>query len=176
MGAELRPGAPVRFRRNHRTGPARPDLALASGQRAHLPQIDRKLLAAWLPPVILVILAAVLLAAFGRSWFERLRSAWQVRRIRPDRARPADAAILYEHMLRIMKKRGYQKPGWFTPREFAATVRQGAVDEFTECLQRAALRRRCGGRRAHEEDPAGTFVNNWSESCKTNRACESYRP
>jgi transglutaminase-like putative cysteine protease len=99
---------------------------------AHLPRINRKLVVAWLPPVILGILAAVLLAAFGRSWFERLRAVWQVRRIRPDRARPADAAILYQHMLRIMKKRGYQKPGWFTPREFAATVRQGAVDEFTE--------------------------------------------
>ena len=104
---------------------------------AHLPRIDRKVLIAWLPPAILVIAAVALLAAFSRSWLERLRSAWRVRRIRPERARPADAAILYEHMLRIMKKRGYQKPAWFTPREFAATVRQGARDggvaEFTEC-------------------------------------------
>ena len=98
-----------------------------------VPRINRRLLVAWLPPVVLVIVAGALLAAFGRSWIERLRSAWQVRRIRPDRAKPADAAILYEHMLRIMKKRGYQKPAWFTPREFASTVRQGAVDEFTEC-------------------------------------------
>ena len=61
-----------------------------------------------------------------------LRSAWQVRRIRPDKAKPADAAILYEHMLRIMKKRGFEKPAWFTPREFAATVRQTTLDEFTD--------------------------------------------
>jgi hypothetical protein len=74
----------------------------------------------------------ITLAAFGRLWLDRFMSAWQVRRIRGGRAKPGDAAILYEHMLRVMKKRGYQKPAWFTPREFAATVRQGALDEFTE--------------------------------------------
>ena len=99
---------------------------------AHLPSIDRKVLMAWLAPAILIFAAVVFLIIFGRSFLERLRSAWQVRRIRPDRAKPADAAILYEHMLRIMKQRGYQKPAWFTPREFAATVRQSAIDEFTD--------------------------------------------
>ena len=61
----------------------------------------------------------------------RIRSRLS-RRIRKGRAKPGDAAILYEHMLRIMKKRGYQKPAWFTPREFAATVRLGVLDQFTE--------------------------------------------
>ena len=78
--------------------------------------------------MILVIVAVVLLAAYGRSWFERLRSVWQVRRIRPDRAKPADAAILYEHMLRIMKKRGYQKPGLVHPARicsYRSTRRRG---------------------------------------------------
>ncbi len=105
--------------------------------RAHLPHFDRALVTTWLPPAILLAGVIGLLAAFGRSWLERMRSVWQVRRIRPDRARPADAAILYEHMLRIMKRRGYQKPAWFTPCEFAATIKQGAPDgvvvEFTEC-------------------------------------------
>lgn len=99
---------------------------------AHLPRIDPILLTTWLPPFVIVIVAVALLAMFGRSWLDGLRSAWQVRRIRPDKAKPADAAILYEHMLRIMKKRGFEKPAWFTPREFAATVRQTTLDEFTD--------------------------------------------
>jgi hypothetical protein len=70
-----------------------------------------------------------------------------VRRIRADRASAADAAILYAHMLRIMNRRGYQKPAWFTPREFAATVGQGTVNEFTECYN--ALR--FGGNAASAE-------------------------
>jgi transglutaminase-like putative cysteine protease len=112
---------------------------------AHVPQVDRRTAAKYAAPVVLAILGALMLLAFGRSWLEHLRSAWQVRRIRINRVRPSDAVILYEHMLRIMKKRGYQKPAWFTPREFAATVRlnaresamesagEGAIDEFTEC-------------------------------------------
>jgi transglutaminase-like putative cysteine protease len=101
--------------------------------RAHLPHVNGSRLTTWLPPVILVLMAAGLAGAFGRSWWDRMRSTLRVRRIRADRANPADAAILYEHMLRIMNKRGYQKPGWFTPREFATTVGQGAVNEFTDC-------------------------------------------
>jgi transglutaminase-like putative cysteine protease len=104
---------------------------------APVPRINRELLMTWLPPVVLLIAAVVLMVAFGRSWFGSLRLAWQVKRIRPDRAKPSDAAILYQHMLRLMKKRGFEKPGWFTPREFASTVRQGARDggiaEFTDC-------------------------------------------
>jgi hypothetical protein len=100
---------------------------------AQLPRVNHTLLVTWLTPAIVLVIAGSLLAAFGQSWLGRMRSAWKLRRIHPDRAKPADAAILYEHLLRVMKKRGYQKPAWFTPREFAATVRQGAVDEFTEC-------------------------------------------
>jgi hypothetical protein len=98
----------------------------------HFPQISQPTLTRYVVPGVLLIFAIVMLAAFGRSWMEALRSAWQVRSIRAGRAKPGDAAILYEHLLRIMKKRGYEKPAWFTPREFAATVRLRAVDEFTE--------------------------------------------
>ena len=34
----------------------------------------------------------------------------------------ADATLLYERMLRILKRRGYHKPAWFTPAEFAASL------------------------------------------------------
>jgi transglutaminase-like putative cysteine protease len=97
-----------------------------------VPVVDRQMLTGYIAPGILILFAFIMLATFGRSWAASLRSAWNVRRIHKGRATPGDAAILYEAMLRIMKKRGYQKPPWFTPREFAATVRLGAVDEFTD--------------------------------------------
>jgi hypothetical protein len=97
-----------------------------------MPKINPRALRNYGLPAIVFVIAIAMVMVFGRGWIDSLRSAWKVRRIRAGRATPDDAAILYEHMLRIMKKRGYEKPAWFTPREFAATVRQSELDEFTE--------------------------------------------
>jgi transglutaminase-like putative cysteine protease len=57
------------------------------------------------------------------------------RRVRRGRAAAGDAALLYRRMLRILKRRGYQKPPWFTPAEFAASLPRtrlgNAAGEFT---------------------------------------------
>jgi hypothetical protein len=62
---------------------------------------------------------------------------WRTRvaRVRRGQASVADATLLYDRMLQLLKRRGYQKPPWFTPSEFAASLpaselRQ-AVGEFT---------------------------------------------
>jgi hypothetical protein len=97
-----------------------------------LPKFNPRTLRNYGLPAILFIIALGMLVVFGRGWLDMLQSAWKVRRIRTERATPGDAAVLYDHMLRIMKKRGYEKPAWFTPREFAATVGQRPLDEFTQ--------------------------------------------
>jgi hypothetical protein len=55
--------------------------------------------------------------------------------LRRGQASVADATLLYQRMLHILKRRGYQKPAWFTPAEFAAslppTAMGAAVTEFT---------------------------------------------
>jgi transglutaminase-like putative cysteine protease len=60
------------------------------------------------------------------------RRVWKVRRGQPG---AGDATLLYHRMLRVLKRYGYQKPAWFTPAEFAASIpaaRLGlAVTEFT---------------------------------------------
>ncbi len=70
----------------------------------------------------------------------------RVRRVRQGRPAEGDAALLYRRMLRILKRRGYQKPPWFTPTEFAtslpATPLGKAAGEFT----RAYNAWRFGGR------------------------------
>ena len=46
----------------------------------------------------------------------------RVQRLRRGEASVADATLLYERMLQIARRHGYQKPAWFTPAEFAASL------------------------------------------------------
>jgi len=59
----------------------------------------------------------------------------RVRRVRRGLASTGDATLLYRRMLDILKRRGYQKPVWFTPAEFAASLPKTGigvtVTEFT---------------------------------------------
>jgi transglutaminase-like putative cysteine protease len=59
----------------------------------------------------------------------------RVERVRRGQASVADATLLYHRMLYILKRRGYQKPPWFTPAEFAASLPRSplgdSVGEFT---------------------------------------------
>ncbi|HMD69773.1 MAG TPA: DUF3488 and transglutaminase-like domain-containing protein [Bryobacteraceae bacterium] len=59
----------------------------------------------------------------------------RVRRVRRGQAAAGDAALLYRRMLQILERRGYQKPPWFTPMEFAASLPRtplgNAAGEFT---------------------------------------------
>jgi hypothetical protein len=59
----------------------------------------------------------------------------RVQRARRGEASVADATVLYERMLQVVKRQGYQKPAWFTPSEFArslaATHLGRVVEEFT---------------------------------------------
>jgi hypothetical protein len=76
-----------------------------------------------------------LLWLLGRPLIRLLRMRQRVERVRRGEASVADATLLYQRMLEILGKRGYQKPPWFTPTEFAASLpRTGlgvAVAEFT---------------------------------------------
>ena len=64
-----------------------------------------------------------------------LRMRQRVERVRRGHASVADATLLYLRMLHILKRRGYQKPPWFTPEEFAASLPRtplaDSVGEFT---------------------------------------------
>jgi hypothetical protein len=64
-----------------------------------------------------------------------MRMRQRVERVRRGQASVADASLLYQRMLHILKRRGYQKPPWFTPAEFAASLPRtplgDSVGEFT---------------------------------------------
>ena len=85
--------------------------------------------------------AAILIAMAVWIWLlvpplvRLVRMRRRVQRVRRGQASRGDATLLYERMLAILKRRGYQKPAWFTPAEFAASLAEsplaGGVQEFT---------------------------------------------
>lgn len=83
----------------------------------------------------LALLMAYLLWAGSPRLLRVWRMRQRVQRVRRGQARVADATLLYERMLQVLKRQGYQKPTWFTPVEFArslpATETGRAVQEFT---------------------------------------------
>ena len=101
----------------------------------------------------LAALLALLLFVF-MVW--RFLPGWRhTRKLRSGNLSAADATVFYSRMLRAVKRRGYQKPAWFTPREFAATLPDSelslCVAEFTDRYQ--ALR--FGGDAAAARDLSG---------------------
>jgi hypothetical protein len=66
-----------------------------------------------------------------QDWKRRSR----LRKIIRSGGTPSDASLLYQRMLEILARRGFQKPAWFTPAEFArhySGEERGQVAAFTE--------------------------------------------
>src|SRR5882724_1582269 len=83
--------------------------------------------------LILVLLVVSALLAGPRAW-RALSMLHRVRRVRDGQASASDATLLYARMLDVLRRRGFQKPAWFTPREFAASLPAETgmlVDQFT---------------------------------------------
>jgi hypothetical protein len=82
-----------------------------------------------------ILLVGYWLWWMGPDYWRALRMRRRVERIRRGQASCADATLLYERMLHVLRRQGYQKPLWYTPVEFArslaATPVGTTVDEFT---------------------------------------------
>jgi hypothetical protein len=94
---------------------------------------------AGLGAVILVATAALVWVLFP-PLVRLARFRRGVRRVRRGHAGASDATLLYQRMLQLLQRRGYQKPAWFTPAEFAASLPPSglgtAVGEFTGTYNR----------------------------------------
>jgi protein-glutamine gamma-glutamyltransferase len=87
-------------------------------------------------------IAAILAAGcwFLMPWLaEKVRRTYYARRIRQRGVGASDAALLYARMLAILRTRGYEKPGWLTPAEFARVIPEprtaDLVHRFTAAYQ-----------------------------------------
>jgi hypothetical protein len=89
----------------------------------------------YLPGALGAVLAIVLLAWFGPQLIQWWRTQLRVRRLARGQGEATDATLLYERMLRVLARRGIQKPPWLTPVEFArvlpASPMSGVVDDLT---------------------------------------------
>ncbi|MEP6714397.1 MAG: transglutaminaseTgpA domain-containing protein, partial [Terriglobia bacterium] len=81
--------------------------------------------------VALMLLAAAGVWASPRVLLRTRRSA-RLYRIANKGGSPGDGRALYEHMLKAMERRGYRKPGWFTPMEFARGLPSGESERVAQ--------------------------------------------
>jgi len=110
--------------------------------------------ASWLRRFGPSLAAAILLAAglwmFGPRSLRALRFRLRVQHARRSPTTAADATLLYRRMLAIMERRGYHRPPWFTPAEFAASLPSGplaaAAAEFTATYNALRFGRRAPDR------------------------------
>jgi len=72
----------------------------------------------WLLALACGVVAAWSAPKLWRVWRMRL-GVWRLRR---GQVSVADATLLYRRMLKLLKRRGYDKPAWFTPYEFACSL------------------------------------------------------
>ncbi|HEV3331775.1 MAG TPA: DUF3488 and transglutaminase-like domain-containing protein [Bryobacteraceae bacterium] len=87
------------------------------------------------PRIAIVLALGAVLWIAGPPVIRIARVHLRVRRVRRGQAGSGDATLLYRRMLDILRRRGYQKPEWFTPAEFAASLPSNGigltVTEFT---------------------------------------------
>lgn len=90
--------------------------------------------------------ALVLVIWLAPKGWRSFRMLLRVREARLGHARVDDATLLYGRMLELLKRRGYQKPAWFTPHEFAASLPRTEIGALVEQFTEAYNALRFGGR------------------------------
>jgi len=82
--------------------------------------------ATWLPKaavafaaVALAVAAAILFGPGVAGWWRRRR---RVEKVKRGEAEPSDATLLYERLLAVLQRQGFQKPAWMTPAEFVEAL------------------------------------------------------
>ena len=100
----------------------------------------------WAKWIVALLTLAGLIAAGGRQSLEWLRSAMRMRRLQKGTVYSSDAALLYLRMLAILRRRGYEKPAWLTPAEFAQVLPASPTADLVQGLTGAYNELRFGGR------------------------------
>ncbi len=90
---------------------------------------------------------AVLYLLFGPMVMKKWRQRARARRFARGETERSDATVLYQQMLDLLEKRGFQKPPWLTPLEFVRVLRAPRLSEMVEEATSAYNELRFGGRR-----------------------------
>jgi hypothetical protein len=76
-----------------------------------------------------------------RWWTARRR----MRKVQRGLAEASDATLLYQRMLKVLRRRGIEKPAWLTPCEFARVVQEPELSPLVEDFTAAYNELRFGG-------------------------------
>lgn len=94
----------------------------------------------------LALLALALLSKFvgpgGWQWWTARQRLLKVQR---GEGHPSDATLLYQRMLKSLRRRGIEKPAWLTPNEFARVLQEPELSLLVEDFTSAYNELRFGG-------------------------------
>jgi protein-glutamine gamma-glutamyltransferase len=93
--------------------------------------------------LLALLLSARFLCRDGWRWWTARQRMLKVQRGRAD---ASDATLLYQRMLKAMRRRGIEKPAWLTPCEFARVVEEPELSLLMEDFTSAYNELRFGGR------------------------------
>jgi hypothetical protein len=100
----------------------------------------------WIAAFFAAAAFSVIAVLYGRGWSERTRRWWRLRRAQRGEVEASDATLLYERMLDILDRRGYRRPPWLTPVEFARVLPPSELSALVGNLTAAYNEVRFGGR------------------------------
>ncbi len=95
-----------------------------------------------IPAVIFI----VLVVRYGSGGLHRFRIHRRIRNVKRGQVHRTDATLLYERMLRCLKRRGIEKPAWLTPSEFARVLNEPVLSRMVDDITSAYNELRFGGK------------------------------
>lgn len=109
-------------------------------------EFNPQVLQRWIAIGAGIIAVAVALLLYGPACWRWWVTQRRVMRILRGQVGASDASILYGRMLAILKSRGFEKPAWLTPMEFARILPDPGTAAIVEKLTGAYNELRFGGK------------------------------
>ena len=88
---------------------------------------------------------AIMSRLFGRDSWRWWKTRRRVQKVQRGEAQASDATLLYRRMLKVLRRRGIEKPAWLTPSEFARVLQEPEISLLVEDLTEAYNELRFGG-------------------------------
>lgn len=96
--------------------------------------------------VLVAAILLILLWQFGSQGLSWWKARQRVLKVQRGQAQASDATLLYARMLKVLKRRGIEKPAWLTPMEFARVLPEPELLALVGDLTAAYNEVRFGGK------------------------------
>jgi protein-glutamine gamma-glutamyltransferase len=93
-----------------------------------------------------LVILAIAGRLFGRDSWRWWKTRQRVLRVQRGEADASDATLLYQRMLKVLTRRGIEKPAWLTPFEFARVLQEPELSLLIGDLTEAYNELRFGGK------------------------------